>query len=116
MDAQVKITSLFVHGSSVFGDVLLTGCNVENACYSAGLCAERTAISKAVSEGHTKFKAIAIARCFDVLVYLIYWLKFKYILLSYIPGVHCVLCSDLEDRVISPCGGCRQFMTEVSSF
>uniref|UniRef100_A0AAY5EAC8 cytidine deaminase n=1 Tax=Electrophorus electricus TaxID=8005 RepID=A0AAY5EAC8_ELEEL len=38
-----------------------TGCNVENACYNLGICAERTAISKAVSEGFRDFKAIAIA-------------------------------------------------------
>lgn len=38
------------------------GCNVENACYNLGLCAERNAISKAVSEGYRNFKAIAIAR------------------------------------------------------
>uniref|UniRef100_A0A3B1IC54 Cytidine deaminase b n=1 Tax=Astyanax mexicanus TaxID=7994 RepID=A0A3B1IC54_ASTMX len=36
-------------------------CNVENACYNLGICAERTAISKAVSEGYRDFKAIAIA-------------------------------------------------------
>ncbi|XP_060132122.1 cytidine deaminase isoform X1 [Zootoca vivipara] len=35
-------------------------CNIENACYPLGVCAERTAIQKAVSEGHTKFRAIAI--------------------------------------------------------
>ncbi|XP_059397210.1 cytidine deaminase-like [Carassius carassius] len=40
---------------------VFTGCNVENASYPLGLCAERTAISKAVSEGYTSFKAIAIA-------------------------------------------------------
>uniref|UniRef100_A0A672MD08 cytidine deaminase n=1 Tax=Sinocyclocheilus grahami TaxID=75366 RepID=A0A672MD08_SINGR len=39
----------------------LTGCNVENACFCLGICAERTAISKAVSEGYRDFKAIAIA-------------------------------------------------------
>ncbi|KAI4894364.1 hypothetical protein NFI96_022191 [Prochilodus magdalenae] len=40
---------------------IFTGCNVENACNALGICAERTAISKAVSEGHTAFKAIAVA-------------------------------------------------------
>ncbi|XP_040015045.1 cytidine deaminase b [Xiphias gladius] len=40
---------------------VITGCNVENACYNLGLCAERNAISRAVSEGYRTFKAIAIA-------------------------------------------------------
>ncbi len=39
---------------------LYTGCNVENAGYSATNCAERTAIFKAVSEGEREFEAIAI--------------------------------------------------------
>lgn len=33
------------------GDVF-TGCNVENAAYGSTICAERTALVKAVSEGH----------------------------------------------------------------
>lgn len=40
---------------------IYTGCNIENAAYSPGNCAERTAIFKAVSEGERKFRAIAIA-------------------------------------------------------
>ncbi len=39
---------------------IFSGCNVENASYSLTLCAERTAIFKAVSEGHREFSAIAI--------------------------------------------------------
>ena len=39
-----------------------TGCNVENAAYGSAICAERTALVKAVSEGRTGgFTAIAIA-------------------------------------------------------
>ncbi|XP_020024230.1 cytidine deaminase [Castor canadensis] len=40
---------------------IFSGCNVENACYPLGVCAERTAIQKAISEGHKDFKAIAIS-------------------------------------------------------
>lgn len=36
------------------------GCNIENASYPLGNCAERTAIFKAVSEGKRDFAAIAI--------------------------------------------------------
>ncbi|NXG59135.1 CDD deaminase, partial [Hemiprocne comata] len=43
------------------GGEIFSGCNVENACYSLGVCAERTAIQKAISEGHTSFRAMAIA-------------------------------------------------------
>ena len=39
---------------------IFTGCNVENSNYSASICAERTAVVKAVSEGYRKFRAIAI--------------------------------------------------------
>ena len=38
-----------------------TGCNVENASYPAGLCAERNAIFHAVAEGHTDFVRIVVA-------------------------------------------------------
>ncbi|MBM7097101.1 MULTISPECIES: cytidine deaminase [Alteribacter] len=36
------------------------GCNIENAAYSMCNCAERTALFKAVSDGVTKFEAIAV--------------------------------------------------------
>ena len=39
---------------------IVSGCNVENAAYPATICAERTAVTKAVSEGHREFVAIAI--------------------------------------------------------
>ncbi|MDE6133717.1 MAG: cytidine deaminase, partial [Oscillospiraceae bacterium] len=39
---------------------VFTGCNIENASYGASNCAERTAVFKAVSEGHRDFSAIAI--------------------------------------------------------
>ena len=37
------------------------GCNVENAAYPACICAERTALVKAVSEGQRRFVALALA-------------------------------------------------------
>lgn len=39
---------------------LYEGCNIENASYGLTNCAERTVIFKAVSEGHIKFKALAV--------------------------------------------------------
>lgn len=36
------------------------GCNVENVAYGSTICAERTALVKAVSEGEREFVAIAI--------------------------------------------------------
>ena len=37
-----------------------TGCNVEGASYGNTICAERTALVKAVSEGKRSFKRVAI--------------------------------------------------------
>ena len=39
---------------------IFTGCNIENAAYSPSVCAERTALFKAVSEGETAFVKIAV--------------------------------------------------------
>ncbi len=39
---------------------IFTGVNVENAAYTVGICGERTAIFKAVSEGEREFDAIAV--------------------------------------------------------
>ncbi|MGM0380613.1 MAG: cytidine deaminase [bacterium] len=39
---------------------IYTGCNVENAAYGSTICAERTAIFKAISEGEKEFSTIAI--------------------------------------------------------
>lgn len=40
---------------------IFTGCNIENATQGPGVCAERTALYKAVSEGVRDFTAIAVA-------------------------------------------------------
>lgn len=41
------------------GDII-GGCNVENASYGATICAERTALVKAVSEGWREFEAVVV--------------------------------------------------------
>lgn len=48
---------------------IFTGCNVENASFGATICAERCAMLKAVSEGYTSFKKIAIVSSSNNLTY-----------------------------------------------
>jgi len=48
---------------------VFTGTNVENASYSLSICAERVAFTKAISEGETKFRAIAISSSKDKYIY-----------------------------------------------
>ena len=67
-----------------------TGCNIENAAFTPTICAERTAVFKAVSEGETEFEAIAI-----------------------IGGRKGVKPS--SSGVSGPCGVCRQVLLEFSS-
>lgn len=64
------------------GDVF-TGCNIENASYGLSICAERTAIFNAVSEGIQTFDKLVI--------------------------------TGNTEGPISPCGACRQVMSEFCS-
>jgi cytidine deaminase len=64
---KAKMNSFSPHSNFRVGAALLTksgkiftGCNIENSSYSLTICAERTAIFKAISEGNRFFKAIAI--------------------------------------------------------
>ena len=66
---------------------LYTGCNIENASYSPTVCAERTAIFKAVSEGKRDFAMIAVAGGKDAKL----------------------------TGAFPPCGVCRQVMAEFCS-
>jgi len=54
--------SKFKVGAAVLstGGKIFTGCNIENASFGMSVCAERVAIFKAISEGSTKFEAIAV--------------------------------------------------------
>ena len=60
------------------------GCNIENASFSPTICAERTAIFKAVFDGHRDLKAIAICGGKDGVI----------------------------TGLFPPCGVCRQVMRE----
>lgn len=55
--------SRFRVGAALLCDdgTMVRGCNVENASYPAGLCAERVALGAAVASGRRRFVAIAIA-------------------------------------------------------
>jgi cytidine deaminase len=61
---------------------VFTGCNIENSSFSLTICAERTALFKAVSEGENSFSKILIV-------------------------------SDADD-FISPCGACRQVLSDLA--
>lgn len=62
---------------------VLTGCNVENASYPCGICAERNVLSTAYGKGYRKDDILALA-----------------------------LCSDTKD-FIYPCGMCCQVICEL---
>jgi len=40
--------------------MIIGGCNVENASYGGAICAERTAMTKAISSGIKRFTALAV--------------------------------------------------------
>jgi|SRR3972149_8719889 len=69
---EAKKTSLPTYSNFHVGAALLTedgkiyqGGNIEVSSYGLTICAERTAVFKAISEGERKFKAIAIASDLD---------------------------------------------------
>lgn len=53
----------FLVGAALKGEsgIIYTGCNVENASYSLGICAERNAVFQAVAAGERHFRTLAIA-------------------------------------------------------
>ena len=60
--------SKFLVGASLLTESgqIFTGSNVENASYGLTICAERTAVFKAVSEGHQRFQCLALSVQGDV--------------------------------------------------
>ncbi|GJQ20952.1 MAG: cytidine deaminase [Bacteroidia bacterium] len=59
--AHVPYSNFHVGAALLTADgKIVTGCNVESSSYGLTICAERTAIFKAVSDGKKRFKAIAI--------------------------------------------------------
>lgn len=71
--------ALLTESGEIYG-----GCNIENRAFSATVCAERTAVFKAISEGEKEFQAICIAGGLNGIVE------------DYCP----------------PCGVCRQVLSE----
>lgn len=61
------------------------GCNIENAAYSVVICAERTALFKAVSEGERNFAALAVVGSLE---------------------------GEVNTLPSAPCGVCRQALAE----
>lgn len=60
--SYVPYSKFPVGAALLCGDgTVFTGCNVENAAYGSTICAERTALVKAVSEGRRAFAALAVA-------------------------------------------------------
>ena len=90
VDARKKSYSPYSHyqvGAALLAEngQVITGCNIENAAYTPTNCAERTAFFKAVSEGITDFRAIAIVGSPE---------------------------GDVLTQYAYPCGVCRQVMME----
>lgn len=71
-------------GAAVLGGSgrLYAGCNVENASYPVGTCAERNALGAAIAQGETEILALAVAG------------------------------GPEGRETLVPCGMCRQFMSE----
>lgn len=61
-------------------DTIVTGVNVENSSYGLTMCAERTAVGRAIAAGYRNILAVAVA----------------------------------TDNAGSPCGACRQVLTEFA--
>ena len=77
---------------------VFTGCNVENSAYSMCICAERTALVKAVSEGHQKFQKIAVTA--DTEEYCLPCGACRQMLIEFAPDMD-VLCANKDGDYVS---------------
>lgn len=77
---------------------VFTGCNIENAAYSPTICAERTAVAKAVSEGHRDFVRIAVAGTSED--YCVPCAVCRQVLREFAPDME-VICLDREGRELA---------------
>ena len=68
---------------------VFNGCNVENASYGLTICAERAAVSNAVTAGHREFSALAV-----------------------VAGMEDGFGTDKTAPFPYPCGACRQVLAE----
>lgn len=84
-------------GAALLGadGMIYTGCNVENASYPVGICAERSALVKAVSEGQREFDGLVVVTrnggtpcgmC-------------RQMLYEFAPDLH-VVCADIAKNVV----------------
>jgi cytidine deaminase len=61
LHAQSRYSGLSVGAAiETAGGTIVTGCNIENASLGLTVCAERVAMFKALSEGHTQFRRVAV--------------------------------------------------------
>ncbi len=96
-NAHAKFSSYYV-GAAVLdehGDVHV-GCNVENASYPEGICAEANAIGSMVSAGARRIVAIAVVGGVDA------------------ADSHAIAGGVGEVSACTPCGGCRQRILEFA--
>jgi cytidine deaminase len=69
INAIAPYSNFYVSSSVLTKDnKIFTGVNIENSTYNLGICAERVAIFKALSEGNKNIQAIAIYSSSDILI------------------------------------------------